>query len=233
MKGSVSVRRSSLITRPMLAAKVKGKEIERLSFPLIATPKLDGIRCLMINGKAVSRKFLPIPNEHTRRLLEESGLPDNLDGELMLGRGDAAFQDVTSAFMRRAGEPLFQYCVFDLVTREGGLEEPYQDRLATLNLWGQRRAPPFVKVVESTVIDSTEELERYEETAVKFGYEGICLRRPDSPYKLGRSTVGQQYLVALKRFVDDDTVLVIRPPSSGGRPEAQPRMEPTGKLRAS
>jgi len=40
------------ITKPMLASKCE--QPEELRFPVLATPKLDGIRCLKIGGKALT-----------------------------------------------------------------------------------------------------------------------------------------------------------------------------------
>lgn len=195
-----------MITKPMLADKVKLTEFDKLRYPLIATPKLDGIRCLIIKGQAVSRKFLPIPNVHTRELLEGARLPHNLDGELMVTSKE--FGDVTSAFMSRDGEPDFRFCVFDLVTREGGLHEPYQERLDTLKRWCEKHAPSFVTYVKETWVSSPLELERYESAAVAKGYEGIMVRDPSGPYKPGRSTLREGYLVKVKRFIDAEAVII-------------------------
>ena len=61
----------------------KCEDIDSLIYPIYCTPKLDGIRCLKINGKAVSRKFKPIPNKFTAKWIEHY-FPDNVDGELIL-----------------------------------------------------------------------------------------------------------------------------------------------------
>jgi len=47
------------ITKPMLSGKFDDfdKESLELTYPLLGTPKLDGIRALKINGKLVSRAF--------------------------------------------------------------------------------------------------------------------------------------------------------------------------------
>ncbi len=96
-----------MVTKPMLAGECE--DINTLVFPLLATPKLDGIRCLMINGKAVSRTFKPIPNDHIRRTIENMGI-DGLDGEIMIeGR---AFNDL-SGDVRRPMNPQHRLlCVF-------------------------------------------------------------------------------------------------------------------------
>jgi DNA ligase-1 len=44
----------------------------------------------------------------------------------------------------------------------------------------------------------------FEKTAVQQGYEGIMLRAPYAPYKFGRSTLKEGYLMKLKRFEDSE-----------------------------
>jgi DNA ligase-1 len=52
------------------------------------------------------------------------------------------------------------------------------------------------------------ELERFEERCLAEGYEGICFRTPNSPYKYGRSTPKEQYLVKMKRFETAEAIVV-------------------------
>ena len=59
------------ITKPMLAGKCE--QPESLNFPLLATPKLDGIRCLKINGRALTRSFKPVSNRFIREWIEAPG----------------------------------------------------------------------------------------------------------------------------------------------------------------
>src|SRR5713101_3979205 len=70
-----------MVTRPMLCAKLD--DPSQLRFPALATPKIDGIRCLKIDGAAVSRSFKPIRNRHIR--WKFLALPDGIDGELVAG----------------------------------------------------------------------------------------------------------------------------------------------------
>lgn len=81
-----------MITKPMLASKCENPHL--LPFPVLATPKLDGIRCLKIGGKALTRSLKPISNRFVREWIEDN-LPDGVDGELML-RNDT-FSETTSA----------------------------------------------------------------------------------------------------------------------------------------
>ena len=96
------------IQKPMLAGNFDPKKAK---FPYIATPKIDGIRFLMIDGVAVSRTFKPIRNKHIQSLLSQY-LPDGVDGELTSGD---TFQSSTSAVMTIEGEPEFKVWVFDYV----------------------------------------------------------------------------------------------------------------------
>jgi len=45
--------------KPLLAAKLES--LDQLRYPVLATPKLDGIRCLLWQGRAMTRKLKPIP----------------------------------------------------------------------------------------------------------------------------------------------------------------------------
>ena len=69
------------IEKPMLAGKYDPKKAQ---FPYAATPKIDGIRFLMVDGVAVSRSFKPIKNKYIQEKLS-AALPDGVDGELTSG----------------------------------------------------------------------------------------------------------------------------------------------------
>jgi DNA ligase-1 len=180
----------------MLAGKVS--DVDKLTYPRIATPKLDGIRCIIKDGKPVSRKFKDIPNRHVQRVL--AGLPDGLDGELMV---DGTFQDVSSAIMGREGEPKFSFQVFDYEC-----PAPYRERLGKLrDIVETFEAAPLV-YVPTTFVQDGDELLRYEEKVLGDGYEGVMLRTPDGPYKCGRSTEREGYLLKLKRFSDGEALVI-------------------------
>ena len=62
--------------KPMLAATVADRS--KLRFPYLASPKLDGIRCLVLNGEVLSRSFKPIRNRFIQVQLKR--LPDTDGG---------------------------------------------------------------------------------------------------------------------------------------------------------
>ena len=185
------------ITKPMLACTLEG--MDSIVFPVLATPKLDGIRCLIQNGEAVSRNFKPIQNVHIRQQM--SGLPEGLDGELILE--GKQFNEVSSAVMSSDGEPDFRYYVFDYVS--GELGKPYNERMAELD---KLPLPSFCVKLLPQVINDLPTLLAYENKCVGEGYEGVMIRTPGSPYKCGRSTSREGYLQKIKRFTDDEAVII-------------------------
>ncbi len=197
-----------MITSPMLAGKSEGKNLATLQFPVLATPKLDGIRCLMIGGKAVSRKFKPIPNNHIRQTLEMTCNSMQLDGEIMVeGRN---FNDLSGDVRRTDGRPDFYYAVFDHVGRISELEpEPlrtcYKVRMKML---ASLRLPPCCRKILPQLIGTHEALLEYEQEQIELGYEGIMVRAPNGPYKCGRSTWNEGYLIKVKRFEDDEATII-------------------------
>lgn len=71
------------IEQPLLAETAQEKDFPNIKYPVIGSPKLDGIRCLKVNGKMVSRNFKEIPNEYIAKELADL-VPEGFDGELLL-----------------------------------------------------------------------------------------------------------------------------------------------------
>lgn len=186
-----------MITKPMLAGKVE--DLAAVRYPVLVTPKLDGIRCLKINGKALTRSFKPIPNKHIREWIE-SNLPDGVDGELMC---EGTFQEATGGVMRESGEPEFTYYIFDYIT--GPSITPYVDRMKDLK---RANFNGHCKLVLPVEVRSETELKVIEEKFISEGFEGLMMRTPNSPYKFGRSTEREGWLLKLKRFEDDEAIVI-------------------------
>lgn len=187
--------------KPMLA--VDCGDIETVKLPVFASPKLDGIRCIITAQGALSRKLLPLPNVNVQSLLE--GLPVGLDGELIAGDPTApdAYRKTVSMVMSD-DKPVrgLVFHVFDLQ-----LEAVFQVRYARLCDWFYRHTP-HTTMVEQTLIHSLPVLLEMEEKTTAAGYEGLILRAPRSPYKHGRSTEKQGYLLKVKRFVDGEAEVI-------------------------
>ncbi len=187
------------ITKPMLADKCGRPDL--LPFPMLATPKLDGIRCLKVGGRALTRSFKPISNRFVRGWIE-ANLPDGVDGELVLRGG--TFSETTSAIGSRDGQPDFVFHVFDYVA--AGLDRRYVERMG--DLAAADLDPGRVVKVLPVRVDGPGALARYEEQCLAAGYEGVMVRTPDSPYKCGRSTEREAWLLKIKRFDDAEAVVL-------------------------
>jgi DNA ligase-1 len=198
------------IKKPLLAGNF---DPSKAKFPYIATPKIDGIRFLMVDGVAVSRTFKPIRNTHIQNLLQQY-LPDGIDGELTSGD---TFQSSTSAVMTIEGTPDFKVWIFDYVDPEDDEILPFHLRIVnmpTLN------SPFDFQVLYGSQMKSLEEITEYERICLDAGYEGVMLRDPFGTYKFGRSTVNDNILLKVKRFLDDEAELIdIQEKMSNQNPE--------------
>ncbi len=190
--------------KPLLAYTVDA--IETVRFPVFASPKLDGIRCLILNGVAVSRTLKPIPNDYIRHQLAR--LPA-LDGELTVGdpTDPECFNRTTSAVMSRDGRPAFTFRVFD---HFGTCADTFPQRLYTAELRVNEAQADFrpVEMVPQVFIRDAAELARYEAAQVAAGYEGVMIRDPEGIYKQGRSTAKEGTLGKVKRFADAEAEVI-------------------------
>lgn len=186
----------------MLAAAIPGNHISNLKFPLLASPKIDGIRCIVKDGIALSRSLKPIPNKYIQNVLGKLPSAYILDGELVVGQpyGNDVMQRTSSGVMSEDGEPEFTYFIFDRIAKE----IPYVDRYEQIiDVFGSR-----VTCLLQTWLFSPCELEEYERKCLEMGYEGIMLRDPKSFYKFGRSTLREGALLKLKRFLDSEAIVI-------------------------
>lgn len=186
--------------KPLLASNAP--DLETLKYPMLASPKLDGIRCLVFGGRAVTRELKPVPNKHIQNLIGNSHL-EGLDGELLVGDETAkkVFQNTSSGVMSREGTPEFTYSVFDSFLASGG----YSERLKEIQKFKDH---PHIQLVEHTLVNYKEELSLLEEKFVKEGYEGLMLRSIDGKYKHGRSTAKEGILLKVKRFEDTEATIL-------------------------
>lgn len=194
--------------RPLLSATLKPKT--GLQFPYLGSPKLDGIRTLVLENQAVSRTLKPIHNQAIRELLS-SPLLNGLDGELLVG--DPAHPDVfrhTTTVVMAHNKPIGDvvFAVFDDFSNP---KLPFADRLESAAQRINKLPEPLkchVSLVHHTWIHRPEALENFEKHTIDAGYEGIMLRRPDGIYKFGRSTEKEQILLKVKRFADSEAIVV-------------------------
>jgi DNA ligase-1 len=183
--------------KPMLACEAP--EFDKLNFPMLAQPKLDGIRCIVVDGIAYSRKLKPIPNKYVQEMV--SGWPNPprgfYDGELMMANAQGFvdhavnFSDVSSAVMSdiHENESLIRFSSF----YKGDI-----DIAKSL----------YISYSGGVIVSNEEELNDVVADFEKSKYEGTMLWNINQEYKFGRSTKKDQYLLKVKKFFDDEAVVV-------------------------
>lgn len=190
--------------RPTLGAKLDGS-IRQIRLPCFASYKLDGWRGIWQGLEFISRSGKNIPNRALRSFAAANVTPVGWDGEIVVGapHGDGVFSrtDKFCKTMKASIPPGgVRFYVFD------NIQSPHRE------YWRRYEdlhdLPYFVVRLDQRVIDHYDDLEAFEAEAVAKGYEGICTRSPSSPYKHGRSTMREQYLVKVKRYEDSEVEIV-------------------------
>ena len=186
--------------KPMLATAEIPNLYTDVKYPSYIQPKLDGIRVVAIDGVAYSRKMKPIPNQFVQKVFKELNL-HGLDGELMV---DGDFNSVQSAIMSEDGEPNFYLVAYDMWNVEGG----YSTRNTQLIKAVETLQSDYIRLCPTEVVTTPQEAENALQRFIDDGYEGGMLRSIDGRYKQGRSTFKEGFLLKLKRFYDDEAVVI-------------------------
>lgn len=188
--------------KPMLAVEAPAE----LTFPLYASAKLDGVRCVVKDGVALSRTLKPIPNAFVQAHLAHD-LLHGLDGELIVGPAYAkdVYRQTSSGVMSQDGSPDFKFYVFDYYTMP---DRAYSQRLHDLQSWFNSNPQDRCVLLEQRLVNNEEELLQFEGEMLAQGFEGLILRKPEGIYKHGRSTAREGYLLKLKRFTDGEAKIV-------------------------
>lgn len=181
--------------KPMLSASLDGVDLSTLKYPLLASPKLDGVRCLIWKGVAYSRNAKPIRNHFVQAWAKDL---HNLDGEIIVGSptDPHCLANTQSGVMSFEGEPDFKFFCFDRPER------------TTLEATEKDTARPRVLLLSQNLVHNSADVEFEETEALREGYEGLMLRDPSGPYKHGRSTLREGYLMKLKRFQDGEATVI-------------------------
>jgi DNA ligase-1 len=182
-------------------------DFNTLSYPLLASTKLDGVRCMAQDGRIVSRTLKPITNKFLQERFKV--LPHGVDGELVQGlKQDNETFKRTSRIVAKADRPLdffgdtVRLRVFDKFSAD----------LSFLARLGRAieacKGHEFAVPVPHEVIANVSDLEAFEAQSLESGYEGVMLRSIDGPYKQGRATLNQGWLLKVKRFADAEATVL-------------------------
>ena len=185
------------------SGSLEDTDLSKLRFPLIASPKLDGLRASVQNGQLLSSTLKLIPNLY---LQKKFGKPEfeGLDGELIEGEPNTdPFNRTTSACMSIDGEPDgVRLWVFDKFMTDTDYEHRLLEALGQVVLYGDVAANPF------TIVNNLAGLRKFEAECIAEGYEGMMMRKPTGLYKQGRSTMSDQGLLRRKPFSDGEAVIL-------------------------
>lgn len=178
---------------------------EKLNYPLLCSPKLDGIRGHTSSQVAWSRTNKPLPS-----LQIQSDFVDIefLDGEFIEGRvTDFDVYNRTQSHVMSVDKPGdISFHVFDYVHPDW-LAAPFYERLAKAKQEIAGKEDYYL--VPHTDIESYEDLVEFEDLQLELGFEGIMMRNPIGRYKTNaRCTINEGIIFKLKRFTDAEAIVV-------------------------
>ena len=207
--------------KPMLAPSEQ-PDLEKIDYPILASFKLDGIRCIFKDGEMLSRSLKPIVNkqlqEHFQPLKDISKeMNIILDGELY--DHTLTFQQITSLVMtqdwksektiKKNGEALyinanFMFYCFDCHKEDHIM---FEHRTMIVNKL-EESYPKLIHAVEQEEVNDKKEVEYLFQTALKYGYEGLILKSADSKYKFGRATLNERTMYKVKPYETFDAQIL-------------------------
>lgn len=192
---------------PMLAKafdKVKPESIDWNT--AYVQPKLDGHRCMAVDGVMYSRNGKEVKLPHLAAAIKEAGLEGlHLDGELYVH--GTVLQDIGSLIKApREESTVIQYWIYDIVS-----DLSFAERYALLaNALGHqpftlgKAAGPLI-LVPTIKVDSPDARKVLHERYVHDGYEGSMLRFGKKGYEDGKRSAG---LLKGKDFDDGEWEVV-------------------------
>ena len=191
--------------KPMLASDAVE---EKIAFPCIAQPKIDGVRALHTEGYLTGRSLKTHANKHVTEYFSDPAFA-GFDGEMA-----AAFEcnsdlcrTTTSALSTIEGTPWVLWHVFDYLTPATSSLPYLQRHNAMVHRVHEltQTHPHFaehLKIVPRTLCNNLQELLQCDDMWLDMGYEGTIVRKPEGLHKQGRSTVREGGLLRIKRFID-------------------------------
>jgi DNA ligase-1 len=171
---------------PMLAKTYKENKI---NYPFMAQPKLDGMRALAKNV-FMSRKGNVI---NSINHIDIPILDVVLDGELYAH--GLTFQENMRLTKKNRGDDskVIKYHVYDVI-----MPGNFQERWAWMH--ENLKNSENIIIVKTVIIKNKEELIKYHEQNIKNGYEGTIIRNMNSMYEQNHRSDG---LLKYKDFIDE------------------------------
>ena len=200
--------------KPLLATTYDAEKTP-ITYPVLCSPKLDGIRCVVKYETPVTRALKPIPNKALQDILSGPAL-DWLDGELIVGHpaSEKVFNRTTRVVMKQdlpiTTDLGLAFYIFDDASVPS---RPFKHRLAAAQAKVvaaklNRYFPIDVMVIPHTQVNNEDELHKAYDAYLQLGYEGIMIRDPEAPYKFGRSTPKERILIKMKPHADSEATIL-------------------------
>ena len=194
--------------KPLLAPNEK-VDLTTLSYPLLASTKLDGIRCIFYKGEILSRSLKQIQNKQLRERFEVIRAYTEkwnliLDGEIYSPKLN--FQEITHFVMtqdlgeEKLPDHLKFYCFDNIASDDWTI--PFHGRYPTCFSLASKFSD--IVPVEQRPVNSSQMVESYFDEVLRQGYEGLILRDPGGKYKFGRGTIKEGLIYKVKPFVTFD-----------------------------
>lgn len=196
--------------RPMKAPNEEIK-LEDLKYPLIASYKLDGIRCVFREGKMLSCSLTPFANVQLCKRFQSLTNYSNktgrlLDGELLAK--SLPFNELSGlirALDRPIPDDLFFY-MFDAV-EDDQFSEPFTDRIKRVDTHAPQ-LPNLIKPVQQRIVTTIEETKQFYQEALAWGCDGLILRSFNGKYKTGRGTLKEGLIFKHKPYRTFDAKII-------------------------
>lgn len=191
--------------KPHLACDV---DFTKLKFPVWGMCKIDGVRMLNVNGKAVGRSLKPHANKHTTKEFSYD-IYEGYDGEVTFGfiRGESLCRDTTSVLNRIEGTPEVVWNLFDYIPAHLQ-DKPYKERYKALEQYCDILPDKRIRVVPYTILSSIEEAEAFYQESLDLGFEGAIFRDPEAKHKSGRCTANEAAYTRAKPQSDKEALVV-------------------------
>jgi DNA ligase-1 len=209
--------------------------LDKVIFPCVFQPKIDGVRAWNPHGQLVGRSMDPFKGFGITEYWSQPEF-QGFDGEMVLGDKPNSTERLCSltsgamgAFKDVKVMADLTWWLFDLVT-PSTIPMAYKDRYAELAESIGWLAHPRLRLVPSTWCEDREQLDILIETAFNNDYEGGIIRNPFAPYKEGRADKRQQ-LWRVKPWQDDE--ILVTGITEGDRNENEAKLNTLGRTERS
>ena len=188
--------------RPVLPMLAKTYDPTKVTFPVMAQEKLNGVRCIAYRVsegeiRLTSRKGLEwTTQDHIKdELMPLMEVGEIWDGEIY--KNGLSLQQISSATKKlNKNTPTLEYWVYDRIN-----EKPFKERTFSMDTSTEHVRPVFTWIFYDEY-----RLDKYYEETVEAGGEGIMVRNPDGLYRTG--LYRSDDLMKRKKFLDEEFPIV-------------------------